>query len=144
MVFIAIISLQTNKPALWTEAWTSWFMEFGGPIQQQPVEDLAFAVARFIREAFGRNNFGRTTGGPLHHYHIQTFARVGFNDIYYDLQAWSISILPDCKNVIFNTAKVGVQTSKTEMLPTNTKLLSWETFNEDLSSAYEDTEITTL
>lgn len=29
-----------------------------------------------------------------------------FNNMHYDLPAWSISILPDCRNVVFNTAKV--------------------------------------
>ncbi|KAF7127826.1 hypothetical protein RHSIM_Rhsim11G0181100 [Rhododendron simsii] len=265
------------KPAMWTEAWTGWFTEFGGPIQQRPVEDLAFAVARFIQKGGsfvnyymyqGGTNFGRTAGGPfittsydydapideyglirqpkyghlkelhraiklceralvsaeptvtmlgnyeqafeqlviillalayqktlflelvlklallsifysvikpfmlhfcdqidwdinifqahvfssksgdcaafLSNYHMQTAARVRFNNMYYDLPPWSISILPNCKNVVFNTAKVGVQTSKTQMLPTNAKLLSWETFSEDLSSANDDMEFRTV
>lgn len=29
-----------------------------------------------------------------------------FNNMHYSLPPWSISILPDCKNVAFNTAKV--------------------------------------
>ena len=33
-------------------------------------------------------------------------ATVTFNGNSYHLPAWSISILPDCKNVAFNTAKV--------------------------------------
>jgi hypothetical protein len=31
---------------------------------------------------------------------------VTFRNRKYDLPAWSVSILPDCKNVVFNTAKV--------------------------------------
>jgi hypothetical protein len=31
---------------------------------------------------------------------------VTFRNRQYDLPAWSVSILPDCKNVVFNTAKV--------------------------------------
>lgn len=31
---------------------------------------------------------------------------VQFRNISYQLPAWSVSILPDCKNVVFNTAKV--------------------------------------
>ena len=31
---------------------------------------------------------------------------VTYNNMQYDLPPWSISILPDCKNVAFNTAKV--------------------------------------
>lgn len=29
-----------------------------------------------------------------------------FNNMHYNLPPWSISILPDCRNVVFNTAKV--------------------------------------
>ncbi|OIT08183.1 beta-galactosidase 3 [Nicotiana attenuata] len=46
-------------------------------------------------------------------------AKVMFNNMHYNLPLWSISIIPDCRNVVFNTAKVGVQTSNMEMLPTN-------------------------
>ncbi|GFY86201.1 beta-galactosidase 3 [Actinidia rufa] len=38
------------KPTLWTEAWSGWFTEFGGTITKRPVQDLAFAVARFIQK----------------------------------------------------------------------------------------------
>ncbi|XP_058085526.1 beta-galactosidase 6-like isoform X2 [Magnolia sinica] len=38
-------------------------------------------------------------------------ANVSFNGNFYSLPAWSVSILPDCKNVIFNTAKVVSQRS---------------------------------
>ncbi|XP_010921989.1 beta-galactosidase 8 isoform X1 [Elaeis guineensis] len=38
-------------------------------------------------------------------------ANVSFNGNLYTLPAWSVSILPDCKNVIFNTAKVVSQKS---------------------------------
>ncbi|KAE9456995.1 hypothetical protein C3L33_11095, partial [Rhododendron williamsianum] len=62
------------KPTMWTEAWSGWFTEFGGPIHKRPVEDLAFAVARFILRGgsfvnyymyHGGTNFGRTAGGPF-------------------------------------------------------------------------------
>lgn len=33
-------------------------------------------------------------------------ATVTFNGKSYQLPAWSVSILPDCKNVVLNTAKV--------------------------------------
>lgn len=211
-----------NKPTLWTEAWSGWFTEFAGPIQQRPVEDLSFAVTRFIQKGgsfvnyymyHGGTNFGRTAGGPfittsydydapideyglirqpkyghlkelhkaiklcerallsadpaetslgtyakaqvfssesggcaafLSNYNPTSAARVTFNSMHYNLAPWSISILPDCKNVVFNTATVGVQTSQMQMLPTNSELLSWETFNEDISSADDDSTITVV
>ncbi|KAJ6395808.1 hypothetical protein OIU77_020962 [Salix suchowensis] len=208
------------KPTMWTEAWTGWFTDFGGPNHQRPVEDLAFAVARFIQKGgslvnyymyHGGTNFGRTSGGPfittsydydapideyglirqpkyghlkelhkaiklcekallaadstvtslgsyeqahvfssdsggcaafLSNYNTKQAARVKFNNIQYSLPPWSISILPDCKNVVFNTAKVGVQTSQVHMLPTASELFSWETFNEDILSVDDDKMIT--
>ncbi|KAG5068772.1 hypothetical protein JHK85_001149 [Glycine max] len=39
------------KPMIWTEAWSGWFTEFGGPIHKRPVQDLAFGTARFIKHA---------------------------------------------------------------------------------------------
>ncbi|KAG6428159.1 hypothetical protein SASPL_112408 [Salvia splendens] len=38
-------------------------------------------------------------------------ATVVFQKQAYTLPPWSVSILPDCKNVAYNTAKIGVQTS---------------------------------
>ncbi|MBA0850493.1 hypothetical protein Goshw_000168 [Gossypium schwendimanii] len=200
------------KPTIWTEAWSGWFSDFGGPLHHRPAEDLAFAIARFIQKGgsfvnyymyHGGTNFGRTAGGPfittsydydapvdeyglirqpkyghlkelhkavkmceralvsadpvvtslgnfqqahtytsesgdcaafLSNYDTKSAARVLFNNMHYNLPPWSISILPDCRNVVFNTAKVGVQTSQMQMLPTNTKMFSWETYDEDTSA----------
>ncbi|KAL3527159.1 hypothetical protein ACH5RR_011815 [Cinchona calisaya] len=208
------------KPTIWTEAWSGWFSEFGGPIHQRPVQDLAFAVARFIQKGgsfvnyymyHGGTNFGRSAGGPfittsydydapldeyglirqpkyghlkelhraiklceqalvsadptvtslgnpqqahvysseagdcaafLANYDTKSVTRVMFNNMHYNLPPWSISILPDCRNVVFNTAKVGVQTSQMEMQPTNTEMFSWETFNEDLTSLDDSSTFT--
>ncbi|KAK2998551.1 hypothetical protein RJ639_024310 [Escallonia herrerae] len=208
------------KPTMWTEAWSGWFADFGGPIHQRPVEDLAFGVARFIQKGgslvnyymyHGGTNFGRTAGGPfittsydydapideyglirqpkydhlkelhrviklceqalvaadpavtslgsyeqahvfssnsggcaafLSNYHFDSAAKVTFRNTQYKLPPWSISILPDCKNAAFNTAQVGVKTSRAQMLPTNAALHSWETFSEDIYSGDVDSRIT--
>ncbi|RVX16799.1 Beta-galactosidase 3 [Vitis vinifera] len=210
------------KPTIWTEAWSGWFNEFGGPLHQRPVQDLAFAVARFIQKGgsfvnyymyHGGTNFGRTAGGPfittsydydapideyglirqpkyghlkelhrsiklceralvsadpivsslgsfqqahvysseagdcaafLSNYDTKSSARVMFNNMHYNLPPWSISILPDCRNVVFNTAKVGVQTAHMEMLPTNAEMQSWESYDEDISSLDDSSTFTTL
>ncbi|KAF1873505.1 hypothetical protein Lal_00027543 [Lupinus albus] len=208
------------KPTIWTEAWSGWFSEFGGPIHKRPVQDLAFAVGRFIQKGgsfvnyymyHGGTNFGRTAGGPfittsydydapldeyglirqpkyghlkelhkaikmceqalvsadpvvtslgnfqqahvystksgdcaafLSNYDTKSSARVMFNNMHYNLPPWSISILLDCRNAVFNTAKVGVQTSQMQMLPTNTQMFSWESFDEDVSSMVDSSAIT--
>ncbi|KAI3464903.1 hypothetical protein Pfo_021566 [Paulownia fortunei] len=210
------------KPAMWTEAWSGWFTEFGGTIHQRPVQDLAFAVARFIRMGgsyinyymfHGGTNFGRTAGGPfvttsydydapideyglirepkyghlkelhkaiklcehalvssdptvtslgssqqahvfssgqgscaafLSNFDSNSAVRVMFNNMHYNLPPWSISILPDCRNVVFNTAKVGTQTSQIQMLPANSQLHSWETYGEDTTSLEDSSTFTAI
>ncbi|KAL8144307.1 hypothetical protein V2J09_017339 [Rumex salicifolius] len=200
------------KPLMWTEAWSGWFTEFGGPIYQRPVQDLAFAVAKFIQRGgsfinyymyHGGTNFGRSAGGPfittsydydapldeyglpnqpkydhlmelhraiklcehalvsanpsvtsigsnqqaytyypkkgkctafLSNYDKKSAAKVLFNDVHYSLPPLSISILPDCRNVAFNTAKVGAQTSHMAMLPSNTRIFSWNSYYEEIDT----------
>ncbi|KAJ6769763.1 BETA-GALACTOSIDASE [Salix purpurea] len=175
------------KPKMWTENYSGWFLAFGSAVPYRPVEDLAFAVAKFFEHGgtfqnyymyFGGTNFGRTAGGPLvatsydydapineygfirqpkwghlrdlhsaikqceeylvssdpvhqklgnnleahvyykhsndcaaflANYDSGSDANVTFNSNTYFLPAWSVSILADCKNVIFNTAKVVTQ-----------------------------------
>ncbi|OMO76562.1 hypothetical protein CCACVL1_15591 [Corchorus capsularis] len=180
------ISLNTSVPWVMCRQGDAFekFKSFGYPIPHRPVEDLAFAIARFFETGgtfhnyymyFGGTNFGRTAGGPLvatsydydapideygfirqpkwghlrdlhlaikhceeylvcsdpthqqlghnleahiyykpsnecaaflANYDSKLDANVTFNGNLYSLPAWSVSILPDCKNVIFNTAKV--------------------------------------
>ncbi|CAL9757532.1 unnamed protein product [Musa acuminata subsp. burmannicoides] len=187
-----------KKPKMWTENWSGWFLSFGGGVPYRPVEDLAFAVARFFQRGgtfqnyymyHGGTNFGRTSGGPfiatsydydspideygllrqpkwghLRDLHIvikqceealvatdptytslgknleahvyrtssgrcaaflaniddQSDATVTFNGKPFHLPAWSVSILPDCQNVAFNTAKINSQTTVLEMKYTKT------------------------
>ncbi|PUZ42698.1 hypothetical protein GQ55_9G602600 [Panicum hallii var. hallii] len=199
------------KPMMWTEAWSGWFTEFGGTIRQRPVEDLAFAVARFVQKGgsfinyymyHGGTNFGRTAGGPfittsydydapideyglvrepkhshlkelhravklceqalvsvdpaittlgtmqeahvfrspsgcaafLANYNSNSYAKVVFNNEHYSLPPWSISILPDCKNVVFNSATVGVQTSQMQMWADGASSMMWERYDEEVDS----------
>ncbi|KAG0454694.1 hypothetical protein HPP92_023986 [Vanilla planifolia] len=186
------------KPTMWTEAWTGWYTGFGGAVPHRPVEDLAFAVTRFIQKGgsfvnyymyHGGTNFGRTAGGPfistsydydapideygllrepkwghlrdlhrsiklcepalissdpvvsslghyqqshvfrsnsgtcaafLSNYDSQSSATVTFNGMHYNLPPWSISILPDCKTTVFNTAR---------LFDTNSVMGFWENIN---------------
>uniref|UniRef100_A0ACD5ZFR6 Uncharacterized protein n=1 Tax=Avena sativa TaxID=4498 RepID=A0ACD5ZFR6_AVESA len=200
-----------NKPAMWTEAWTGWFTSFGGAVPHRPVEDMAFAVARFIQKGgsfvnyymyHGGTNFGRTAGGPfiatsydydapidefgllrqpkwghlrdlhkaikqaepvlvsgdptiqklgnyekayvykskngscaaafLSNYHMNSAVKVRFNGRHYDLPAWSISILPDCKTAVFNTATVKAPTLLPKMHPV--VRFAWQSYSEDTNS----------
>ncbi|KAJ0903450.1 putative beta-galactosidase [Helianthus annuus] len=180
-----------EKPVLWTENWDGWFTSWGGRLPHRPVEDLAFAVARFYQRGgsfqnyymfFGGTNFGRTSGGPnyvtsydydapideygllsqpkwghlkdlhaaiklcepalvaaesaqyiklgpMQEAHVYGGGNTSYCSAFlanidehksstvqflgqsYTLPPWSVSILPDCNNTVFNTAKVGTQTS---------------------------------
>ncbi|KAK8506257.1 hypothetical protein V6N13_100309 [Hibiscus sabdariffa] len=192
-----------NKPTIWTEDWDGWYTTWGGRLPHRPVEDLAFAVARFFQRGgslmnyymyFGGTNFGRTSGGPFYitsydydapideyglrsepkwghlkdlhaaiklcepalvaadspqymklgpnqeaHVYWENAQSTGLNSSLsesqstcsaflanidehntatvtfrgksYSLPPWSVSILPDCSNLAFNTAKVGAQTA---------------------------------
>ncbi|XP_010939579.1 beta-galactosidase 2 [Elaeis guineensis] len=210
---------QHYKPTMWTEAWTAWYTAFGSPVPHRPVEDLAFAVARFIQKGgsfvnyymyHGGTNFGRTAGGPfiatsydygapideygllrqplwghlrdlhkaiklcepalvsgdpvvtslgitqqsyvfrsqsgdcaafLANFDSGYYARVAFNGMNYDLPPWSVSILPDCKTTVFNTAMVGSQTWVTNMEWVGG--FSFQSYDEETSS-YNDNSFTTV
>ncbi|KAL4013236.1 hypothetical protein IC575_025398 [Cucumis melo] len=77
----------------------------------------------------------------LSNYHWNNTARVTFNGRHYTLPPWSISILPDCKNVIYNTAQVQVQTNQLSFLPTRDESFSWETYSENISSIEDDSSM---
>ncbi|KAJ0041463.1 hypothetical protein Pint_27446 [Pistacia integerrima] len=55
---------------------------------------------------------------------------VEFRNASYNLPARSVSILPDCKNVVFNSAKVSSPTSRVEMVPDNLQATKWEIFKK--------------
>lgn len=95
-----------------------------------------------------------------------SFAKVAFGNMHYNLPPWSISILPDCKNTVYNTArvstrtliflpqqhcealliltefhvKVGAQSSRMKMTPVG-RGFSWQSYNEETSS-YDDSTFT--
>ncbi|KAL9689475.1 hypothetical protein QQ045_009861 [Rhodiola kirilowii] len=89
--------------------------------------------------------FNYKTGGCaafLANYNSKSFAKVAFKDMHYNLPPWSISILPDCKNTVYNTARVGAQSAQMKMTPVR-KGFSWQSYNEETES-YEDTSFTTV
>eukprot|EP00249_Psilotum_nudum_P027019 c34249_g1_i1 orf=587-3136(-) len=62
------------------------------------------------QEAFAFSNESESCAAFLANNDISN-ATVQFNGQTYDLPAWSVSILPNCKDVIFNSAKVTAQSS---------------------------------
>ncbi|KAG9145199.1 hypothetical protein Leryth_008984 [Lithospermum erythrorhizon] len=205
-----------NKPAMWTENWTSFYEVFGNDTRLRSAEDIAFHTALFIARKngtfvnyymyHGGTNFGRTTSSfvktsyydeaPLDEYglirqpkwgHLKdlhaavklcsetllegtqvnisfssplqegyVFRRdsgecaaflvnndgrknvaVQFYNASFQLPPKSISILPDCLTVAFNTAKVNSPFNTRTRKPV-TKFESWEEFNEVIPG-FEDT-----
>eukprot|EP00252_Welwitschia_mirabilis_P005340 TRINITY_DN15846_c0_g1_i1.p1 TRINITY_DN15846_c0_g1~~TRINITY_DN15846_c0_g1_i1.p1 ORF type:complete len:802 (+),score=93.62 TRINITY_DN15846_c0_g1_i1:301-2406(+) len=74
---------------------------------------------------------------------------VWFQNRRYHLPAWSVSILPDCVTVIFNTAKVGSQSglvstsqsmleSKGSESNANTNVYNWMSFKEEIEISGND------
>ncbi|XP_071911096.1 beta-galactosidase-like [Coffea arabica] len=205
------------KPKMFTEIWTGWYTQYGGPNPHRPAEDLAYAVARFIQNNgsffnyymyHGGTNFGRTASGlfvatsydydaPIDEYgllnepkwgHLRDLhkaikqcepamvstyptviwlgknheahvfksrsgacaaflsnydptysVRVSFQNLPYDLPPWSVSILPDCKTVVYNTAKVNSPSSEPLMTPVGGKL-SWQSYTDETPSA-DDSDV---
>ncbi|XP_047337584.1 beta-galactosidase-like [Impatiens glandulifera] len=75
-------------------------------------------------------------------YNSYSFARVTFENMHFNLPPWSISILPDCKNTVYNTARVGAQSA--EMKMTNVVYgngFPWQSFNEE-PAGYSDNTFT--
>lgn len=74
----------------------------------------------------------------LSNYNLKSITRVTFNNTRYNLSPWSMSIFPDCENVIFPTTTFGVRLSQVKMLPTYVEFCPRDTFNEDISLASDD------
>ncbi|KAK6944825.1 Glycoside hydrolase 35, catalytic domain [Dillenia turbinata] len=77
----------------------------------------------------------------LANYDEQHAVKVSFSGAQYDLPAWSVSILPDCKNVVFNTARVSAQKSQMKMISSGR--FSWQSYNEE-TSAYGDDDTVSM
>ncbi|KAF8406894.1 hypothetical protein HHK36_006015 [Tetracentron sinense] len=76
----------------------------------------------------------------LANYDPNSFAKVAFGNMHYNLPPWSISILPDCENTVFNTARVGAQSAQMKMVPVSREGFSWQSYNEETAS-YDDNSI---
>ncbi|EEF48062.1 beta-galactosidase, putative [Ricinus communis] len=78
----------------------------------------------------------------LANYDTKYSVKVTFGNGQYDLPPWSISILPDCKTAVFNTARLGAQSSQMKMTPVG-GALSWQSYIEEAATGYTD-DTTTL
>ncbi|XP_058743535.1 beta-galactosidase 1-like [Vicia villosa] len=71
----------------------------------------------------------------LANYNSRSYATVAFGNQHYNLPPWSISILPNCKHTVYNTARVGSQSAEMKMsrVPIHGGL-SWQAFNEETTT----------
>lgn len=208
-----------NKPAIWTENWTTSYEVYGKEPRLRSAEDIAFHVVLFIAKKgsyvnyymyHGGTNFGRTGSeyvltsyydkAPLDEYGllrqpkwghlkelhaaiklcsrpllsgVQTKMSLGdqqeafvfrensqvcaaflvnndirrnvmvqFQNISYELPPKSISILPDCKIVAFNTAKVTTQYTTRSMQPSKRfdSIENWEEYKEPIPT-FDETSL---
>ncbi|KAB1221091.1 Beta-galactosidase 16 [Morella rubra] len=154
-----------NKPALWTENWTSFYQTYGGETYLRSAEDIAFHAALFIAKKGSYVNYYMYHGGTnleetpqsmqqpvimmklLWMSMAYVFKRntrecaaflvnngtrdinVLFNNCSHVLPRYSISILPDCKTTVFNTAKFKevIPTFEESSIRANTLLEQMET-----------------
>nr|CAB3465165.1 unnamed protein product [Digitaria exilis] len=132
-----------NKPALWTENWTSRFLTYGSDTQLRSPEDIAFAVALFI---------ARKKGSFVNYYMVHVFetesncvaflvnfdnsqmSSVTFRHISFQLAPKSISILSDCRRVVYETAKINAQHgSRTALVVQSlSDIDTWKAFKEPI------------
>ncbi|PKI49065.1 hypothetical protein CRG98_030517 [Punica granatum] len=63
--------------------------------------------------------------------------KVNFGNGQYDLPRWSVSILPDCKTEVFNTAKVNAPSYRPRMIAVDGSF-SWQSYLEETASAFAD------
>ena len=86
----------------------------------------------------------KSSGGAcaafLSNYKTDAAATVAFNGRRYELPAWSISVLPDCKTAVFNTATVRAPSAPARMSPAAAGL-SWRSYGE-ATNALDDRAFT--
>ncbi|GKV24149.1 hypothetical protein SLEP1_g33796 [Rubroshorea leprosula] len=104
--------------------------------------DPAFIALGKYKVAYVFNSDSGGYAAFLSNFNRNSSMRVRFNNMHYDPSPWSISILPDLKNVVFNTAQVGNKPSKVQIVPINVTFNSWETFGENVSSVEDESTIT--
>ncbi|KAK1358396.1 Beta-galactosidase [Heracleum sosnowskyi] len=101
---------------------------------------------RIVLGSYHEANVFRSKSGAcaafLANYDKNSFAKVAFNNMHYNLPPWSISILPDCKNTVYNTARLGAQSAQMKMTPVS-RTFSWQSYNDETTS-YEDRTFTAV
>ncbi|KAA8532073.1 hypothetical protein F0562_006785 [Nyssa sinensis] len=78
-------------------------------LAEQVVASLPLATIMML-QLMNMAHVFKSESGPcaafLSNYDPESLTKVTFENVQYDLPPWSVSILPDCKNVVFNTARI--------------------------------------
>ncbi|XP_031252419.1 beta-galactosidase-like [Pistacia vera] len=93
------------------------------------------------QEAHVFNQKSGSCAAFLANYDTTYSVKVNFRNMQYELPPWSISILPDCKTAVYNTARLGAQSSVKQMTPVNK--FSWQSYIEESASSSDDKTFTT-
>ncbi|KAF3324538.1 Beta-galactosidase 2 [Carex littledalei] len=106
----------------------------GDPVVTSLGHNLQVPVPPLISQFFFSSVFKSSSGCAafLGNFDWTAHLNVTFNGIQYDLPPWSISILPDCKTVVYNTARVAAQTSQITMNPVES--FTWQSYSEDINT----------
>ncbi|MCL7035716.1 hypothetical protein MKW94_027035 [Papaver nudicaule] len=107
--------------------------------------ESALLYSEPVRTVLGRHQeahvFNYKAGGCaafLANNDANSHATVTFRGLEYFLPPWSISILPDCKNTVFNTARVGAQSSVAKMTRVRSGF-AWQSYSENIEAyGYDD------
>nr|GMC96192.1 beta-galactosidase-like [Ipomoea batatas] len=126
------------KPKMFTEVWTGWYTQFGGPVPRRPAEDLAFAVTRFVQNNgsffnyymyHGGTNFGRTGAGLF----VATSYDYDAPLDEYDQKPGLVLAFLSNYDPQFS-AKVRSPSLQTKMIPVGSGF-SWQSYTEEIASS---------
>ncbi|KAL3840818.1 hypothetical protein ACJIZ3_025409 [Penstemon smallii] len=104
--------------------------------------DPTYTLLGNEQEAYVFNTSFGACAAFIANYDQHFFAKVWFGNMDYDLPPWSISILPDCKNAVYNTAMIGSQSAEMKMTSVKRDFY-WQSYVEDTSS-YDDNSFTVV
>ncbi|KAG8088953.1 hypothetical protein GUJ93_ZPchr0011g28181 [Zizania palustris] len=94
--------------------------------EEDPYDDVDMSENDEVANAQDDGERDDTTSNPSFEF------KVRFNGQHYNLPAWSISIFPDCKIVVFNTAMVKEPTLLPKMNPV--VRFAWQSYNANTKS----------
>ncbi|KAG9132664.1 hypothetical protein Leryth_016707 [Lithospermum erythrorhizon] len=94
------------------------------------------------QEAHVFRSYSEACAAFLSNYDPQHSVKVTFQNTEYNLPPWSISILPDCKTAVYNTARISSQSSQV-MMTVLSNGLSWQSYVEETTFSSDSDMLST-